>query len=164
MPELESSRWKPLVREALAGLPVSATREAEIVEELSQHLADRQQELLLSGKTEGEAERIVKSELAGHELIQQLKRVEQTTGEPPTLGGGARTGFLSSVAYDVRYALRLLRLNPSFTAVAVISLALGIGANTAIFQLLDAVRLRTLPVRDPQQLALVTLETNGKGR
>src|SRR5262245_19033116 len=47
---------------------------------------------------------------------------------------------------DLRYGLRLLRLNPSFAVVAILSLALGIGANTAIFQQLDAVRIRTLPV------------------
>jgi putative ABC transport system permease protein len=57
----------------------------------------------------------------------------------------------------LRYGLRLLRLNPGFTLVAVLSLALGIGANTAIFQLLDAVRLRTLPVQDPQSLAVVRI-------
>jgi len=54
---------------------------------------------------------------------------------------------------DLRFGLRQLRLNPTFTAVAVISLALGIGANTAIFQLIDAIRLRTIPVKDPQSLA-----------
>jgi putative ABC transport system permease protein len=58
---------------------------------------------------------------------------------------------------DLRYAARLLRLNPSFALVAVASLALGIGANAAIFQLIDAVRLRTLPVADPQQLAVVRI-------
>jgi putative ABC transport system permease protein len=56
---------------------------------------------------------------------------------------------------DLRYGARLPRLNPGLTAVAVLSLALGIGANTAIFQLLDAVRLRTLPVKSPQELAVV---------
>ncbi len=56
---------------------------------------------------------------------------------------------------DLRFGLRQLRLNPTFTAVAVLSLALGIGANTAIFQLIDAIRLRTLPVANPQELAFV---------
>ncbi|MGA3187620.1 MAG: ABC transporter permease [Bryobacteraceae bacterium] len=56
---------------------------------------------------------------------------------------------------DLRYALRQLRLNPTFTIVSVLSLALGIGANTAIFQLIDAVRLRTLPVEKPQELASI---------
>ncbi len=55
---------------------------------------------------------------------------------------------------DLRYGIRLLRKNPAFAAVAVISLALGIGANTAIFTLIDAVMLRLLPVKEPGQLAL----------
>ena len=58
---------------------------------------------------------------------------------------------------DLRYGVRMLRKNPVFTLVAVMSLALGIGANTAIFQLLDAVRLRTLPVKAPQELAEVRI-------
>src|SRR5499426_596053 len=60
---------------------------------------------------------------------------------------------------DLRFGARMLLKNKSFTAVAVLSLTLGIGANTAIFQLLDAVRLRTLPVKAPQELAEVRLTT-----
>src|SRR5580658_9888890 len=63
--------------------------------------------------------------------------------------------FLADLWQDLRHGLRLLRLNPGFTVVAVLSLALGVGANTAIFELLDAVRLRTLPVRQPERLAQV---------
>jgi putative ABC transport system permease protein len=65
---------------------------------------------------------------------------------------------------DLRYGIRLLRLNPSFALVAILSLALGIGANTAIFQLLDAVRIRTLPVADPARLFEVRIGETPNGR
>lgn len=64
---------------------------------------------------------------------------------------------MQSLWQDFRYGLRLLRLSPVFTVIAILSLALGIGANTSIFQLIDAVRLRTIPVKDPQQLATVRI-------
>jgi len=65
--------------------------------------------------------------------------------------------MLGNLLQDIRHGLRLLLLNPGFALVAILSLALGIGANTAIFQLLDAVRLRTLPVQHPGQLAIVKI-------
>ena len=69
-------------------------------------------------------------------------------------------GFLETLGQDLRYALRLLRLEPGFFSVAILSLALGIGANTAIFHLLDAVRLRALPVANPQELVEVEMNSD----
>ena len=63
--------------------------------------------------------------------------------------------FFESLGQDVRYGLRVLRRNPAFTLTAVITLALGIGANTAIFTLINALLLRNLPVRDPAGLVAV---------
>src|SRR5215468_4900048 len=66
-------------------------------------------------------------------------------------------GWLASLLQDFRYGARVLRLNPGFTAVAVLSLALGTGANTAIFQLVDALRLRAIPVAHPEELVTVRI-------
>jgi predicted permease len=75
----------------------------------------------------------------------------------------SRGGFWAgSVAQDLRFALRTLRKHAGFAATAVLTLALGIGANTAIFQLMDAVRLRQLPVADPQRLAGVQIQNGNK--
>ena len=62
---------------------------------------------------------------------------------------------METILKDLRFGLRQLRLNPTFTIVAVLSLALGIGANTAVFQLIDAIRLQALPVQKPQELAYI---------
>jgi len=70
--------------------------------------------------------------------------------------------LIETFARDLRYALRQLRASPGFAAAAVLTLALGIGANTAIFRVLDAVVLRSLPVRDPECLVLVQGYHNGK--
>src|SRR5262245_12016707 len=66
--------------------------------------------------------------------------------------------MLAAIAQDVRYGIRQLRQSPGFTLVAVLSLALGIGANTAIFQLVNAIRLKMLPVARPDELAYIDFE------
>ena len=69
--------------------------------------------------------------------------------------------MIDSFMQDVRYALRAMKANPAFTLVAVLSLALGIGANTAIFSLLDAVILKYLPVRHPEELLRANVGKDG---
>src|SRR5580704_6724147 len=71
--------------------------------------------------------------------------------------------WLQTVLQDLRFALRTLRKSPAFAATAILTLALGIGANTAIFQLLDAVRLRNLPVADPASLVRVEIKGGVQG-
>lgn len=72
--------------------------------------------------------------------------------------------LLISVWQDLRYGLRLLRGNPTFSIVAILTLALGTGANAAIFQLVNSVRLRTLPVQAPHELVAIAIDTKDKGR
>jgi hypothetical protein len=67
------------------------------------------------------------------------------------------SGWLDTALRDLQYSFRMLARTPSFTAIAVLTLALGIGANTAIFTPLDQVLLRLLPVKDPQQLVLLSM-------
>ena len=73
-------------------------------------------------------------------------------------------GFLDSAWQDLRYGLRLLKRNPTFALVALLTLALGTGANAAIFQLVDALRLRSLPIPDPHELVELRIDSRGKGR
>ena len=146
--------WTKEILKRLAGLNLSPAREAEIVEEVAQHLEDRYQELVAGGAPEEEARRVALEELRGEDLLARgLRRVEQeATQEPVVPGGGGKGNFLASVWQDVRYGLRMLRKNLGFAAVAVISLGLGIGANTTIFSFVNALLFRPPAVQAPGEL------------
>jgi putative ABC transport system permease protein len=125
--------------------------ETELEDELRFHLEQQVEKYVQGGMSREEARRRARLEFGGIELAKEGCRDAR----------GVR--FLETLVQDVRYGLRMLSKSPGFTAVAVFTLALGVGANTAIFQLLDAVRLRNLPVPNPQQLAAVRIVGGNRG-
>jgi predicted permease len=128
-------RWRNVFRDDALG--------AELDEELAYHLAETADKLMEQGMPEADALKAARRQL-GNYTIQKERTRDMNVAM-----------WLDELRADAMYGIRQLRQSPGFTAVAVLSLSLGIGANTAIFQLVNAVRLKLLPVQDPDRLAVV---------
>jgi putative ABC transport system permease protein len=120
-------------------------KDADLRAEIDAHLSMATADRIARGQDPHDAAAAARRELGNIPQIQEANRDVH----------GRR--WLEYVAQDVRYALRIFRRNPGFALVAILSLALGVGANTALFQVVDAVRLRSLPVPNPDGLFLVRL-------
>src|SRR5262245_40869391 len=114
--------------------------EQELDEEIRYHVERQTQELIAKGHS---------PEDAGRQALRAIGGVDQRKEE---CRDARRLNFIDDLIKDFRYAFRMLRRKPGLTTVAVLSLAVGIGANTAAFSAIDPLFLQRLPVRDPDRL------------
>jgi hypothetical protein len=148
--------WADHLRPRLASLRLSPAREDEIVQELSQHLEDRWRELVAGGASEDEAARLALAEFREGNLLAQYLAPLQQAQTPAPLTSGATIGHvLRDVWVDLRYAARRWRRQPAFTLAVVLTLTIGIGANTATFAVLNSVLLEPLPYPAAGDLVVV---------
>src|SRR5690348_2091737 len=123
--------------------------ERELSDEMRFHLEKLIEVNIAEGMSREDAHYAALRELGGEDQIKEECRDMR------------RVSYIENLVQDVRYGLRQLRRNPGFTAVAVLTLALGIGANTAIFSLIDAVMLKMLPVQHPEELLVLNWASQG---
>ncbi len=126
-----------------------SAEETELNEELRFHFEKQVEKYRLSGMSEEEARRRARLLFGGHEQVKEDCREARGTS------------FVEDARQDMRYAVRQLRANPTFAVVIVLTLALSIGANSAIFSVIDSVLIKPLPYRQPDKLVRIFLHQRG---
>jgi putative ABC transport system permease protein len=154
--------WKRAIDDRLAGLEIDAARRLEIVEELSQHLDDRYEDLRAAWASDEVASRDAMAQLK--RVTRQLAGVERRVPDVAVSYQPGGRAVMASIWQDAQYAVRTFAKNKGFALVVTLTLALGIGATTAIFSVVDGVMLRPLPYPDIERiLAVSERTTSGRG-
>jgi len=145
--------WRTRVRSRLGGANV----DLDVIEEIAQHAEELYRSSRAEGQNDEESLAAVETELAdGPALIRAARAARRRRGVPrPPEPAAGRFRHLAAFGRDLAYGVRLLASRPAFTAVAVLTLALGIGANTAIFSVVHSMLLAPLPFPDPGRLVMM---------
>src|SRR6185503_19810769 len=156
VPEPTMHDWQSEVRARLAALRLKPERETEIVDEIAQHLAERYREATQAGALPDEATRLALAEFrAGNALAQRIAALRQAHAPAAVTLGASTSNLLADLWHDLRYAARTFAKQPGFAATAVLILALGIGATTAIFSVVYSVLIKPLPYPNADELVRI---------
>ena len=147
--------WRHAIAGRLEALRLPPTREADVIEELSQHLDDRYEELRGGGASADEARREALAEVDEADLVRELTGIHRPPDEPFAIGGGSPGGPLAGLWQDLCFGARMLAKDAGAAVVIVLTLALAIAANTIVFGLADLILLRPLPFGNAARLVTI---------